>query len=59
MIDEPSNGVFYGGLVAAPVFASIMGQTLRLMEAPYDAPLPNQQKPAVSETVVAIVREGN
>ena len=58
-IDEPSTGVFYGGLVAAPVFASIMGQTLRLMEAPYDAPLPNQPTPAVSDTVVAIVREGN
>jgi cell division protein FtsI (penicillin-binding protein 3) len=59
MIDEPSNGVFYGGLVAAPVFSTIMGQTLRLMEAPYDAPLPNQPKPAVSDTVIAIVREGN
>ena len=59
MIDEPSNGVFYGGLVAAPVFASIMGQTLRLMEAPYDAPLPNQPKPTLPDTVVAIVREGN
>ena len=57
MIDEPTNGVFYGGQVAAPVFSSVMGQTLRLMEVPYDAPLPTQ--PAAGESVIAIVREGN
>ena len=57
MIDEPAGGIFYGGQVAAPVFSSVMGQTLRLMEVPYDAPLPNQ--PATGDTVVAIVREGN
>ena len=57
MIDEPSGGIFYGGQVAAPVFSSVMGQTLRLMEVPYDAPLPSQ--PVSRETVVAIVREGN
>ncbi len=57
MIDEPAGGVFYGGQVAAPVFSSVMGQTLRLMEVPYDAPLPNQ--PTSGDTLVAIVREGN
>ena len=57
MIDEPAGGIFYGGQVAAPVFSSVMGQTLRLMEVPYDAPLPNQ--PATGDTVVAIGREGN
>ena len=58
MIDEPSGGVFYGGQVAAPVFSSVMGQTLRLMEAPYDAPLPNQpNQPNASDTLVAVVRE--
>ena len=57
MIDEPSGGIFYGGQVAAPVFSSVMGQTLRLMEVPYDAPLPTL--PAVGETIVAIVRERN
>lgn len=31
MIDEPSNGVFYGGAVAAPVFSQTVQQTLRLM----------------------------
>ena len=57
MIDEPSGGIFYGGQVAAPVFSSVMSQTLRLMEVPYDAPLPTL--PVVGETVVAIVRERN
>ncbi|MDP3521308.1 MAG: penicillin-binding protein 2 [Hydrogenophaga sp.] len=31
MIDEPSNGQYYGGLVAAPVFSEVVQQTLRLM----------------------------
>jgi cell division protein FtsI (penicillin-binding protein 3) len=31
MIDEPSNGKFYGGEVAAPVFAETVAQTLRML----------------------------
>ncbi len=31
MVDEPSNGVIYGGAVAAPVFSETVQQTLRLM----------------------------
>lgn len=31
MIDEPSAGQYYGGLVAAPVFAKVMGGALRLL----------------------------
>jgi cell division protein FtsI (penicillin-binding protein 3) len=31
MIDEPSNGKFYGGDVAAPVFSQTVQQTLRLL----------------------------
>ena len=31
MIDEPSNGVYYGGAVAAPVFSQTVQQSLRLM----------------------------
>ncbi|MCC7068698.1 MAG: penicillin-binding protein 2 [Burkholderiales bacterium] len=54
MIDEPAGGVFYGGQVAAPVFSSIMGQTLRLLEVPFDAPLPGNAPSA--DTQVAIVR---
>lgn len=31
VIDSPSNGQYYGGLVAAPVFSRIMAETLRMM----------------------------
>jgi cell division protein FtsI (penicillin-binding protein 3) len=31
MIDEPSDGQYYGGAVAAPVFSEVVQQTLRLM----------------------------
>ena len=31
MIDEPSNGKFYGGEVAAPVFSETVAQTLRML----------------------------
>jgi len=31
MVDEPNNGAFYGGLVAAPVFSETVQQTLRIL----------------------------
>ena len=31
MIDEPSNGKYYGGEVAAPVFSETVAQTLRML----------------------------
>ncbi len=31
MIDEPNNGVYFGGLVAAPVFSETVQQTLRVL----------------------------
>jgi len=36
MIDEPSNGQYFGGLVAAPVFSDVVQQTLRVMGVPPD-----------------------
>jgi cell division protein FtsI (penicillin-binding protein 3) len=36
MIDDPSNGEYYGGLVAAPLFSTIMTGALRLMAVPPD-----------------------
>jgi len=41
MIDEPSAGRnnYYGGTVAAPVFAQVMQGALRLVGVPHDAPL--------------------
>ena len=36
MIDEPGGKDYYGGLVAAPVFARIMSGALRLLDVPPD-----------------------
>jgi cell division protein FtsI (penicillin-binding protein 3) len=41
MIDEPNAGQYYGGAVAAPVFAQVMAGSLRLMAVPPDAPVDN------------------
>ena len=37
VIDEPSGELYYGGEVAAPVFADIMAESLRLLAVPPDA----------------------
>jgi cell division protein FtsI (penicillin-binding protein 3) len=39
MIDEPSNGAYYGGDVAAPVFAKVMAGALRTLGVSQDAPM--------------------
>jgi cell division protein FtsI (penicillin-binding protein 3) len=36
MVDEPGNGKYYGGQVAAPVFSKVMAGALRLMAVPPD-----------------------
>ncbi|HTP97768.1 MAG TPA: penicillin-binding protein 2 [Casimicrobiaceae bacterium] len=41
MIDEPEGGQYYGGIVAAPVFSSVMGAALRALGVPTDAPVNN------------------
>lgn len=41
-IDEPSGEHYYGGRVAAPVFAEIMGRTLRMMGVEPDAPVESE-----------------
>jgi cell division protein FtsI (penicillin-binding protein 3) len=38
MVDEPRGKYYYGGLVAAPVFASVMEEALRLYNVPPDDP---------------------
>lgn len=45
MIDEPGGKEYYGGLVAAPVFSSVMGAALHLLNVPNDAPLNNVVMP--------------
>jgi len=39
VVVENPVGQYYGGLVAAPVFAKIMSESLRLMNVPMDKPL--------------------
>jgi cell division protein FtsI (penicillin-binding protein 3) len=56
MIDEPSAGQHYGGVVAAPVFSEVAGGALRLMAVPPDAPmeklvLPPAAAPEIKEEV--------
>jgi len=41
MLDEPSAGQYYGGVVAAPVFSAVTGSALRTLGVPTDAPLNN------------------
>ena len=41
MVDEPGGKEYYGGLVAAPAFSSVMSAALRVLDVPYDAPLTN------------------
>jgi len=41
MIDEPDNGQYYGGQVAAPVFSKVTGTALHTLNVPNDAPLNN------------------
>lgn len=45
MINEPNNGQYYGGLVAAPVFSNVMGAALRLLNVPNDTQLGNVLMP--------------
>jgi cell division protein FtsI (penicillin-binding protein 3) len=51
MVDEPSNGVHYGGDVAAPVFSQVVQQTLRLMNVAPDLDV----KPQIVATSPAAV----
>jgi cell division protein FtsI (penicillin-binding protein 3) len=44
MVDEPGGKEYYGGLVAAPAFSSVMSNALRVLDVPYDAPLDNVLK---------------
>jgi cell division protein FtsI (penicillin-binding protein 3) len=48
-IDEPGGRDYYGGSVAAPVFAQVMQGALRLLGVPHDAPLEPLDMPAGDE----------
>ncbi|HQT26651.1 MAG TPA: penicillin-binding transpeptidase domain-containing protein, partial [Burkholderiales bacterium] len=44
-VDEPSNGKYYGGEVAAPVFSKVMAGALQILNVPSDAPPNNVSMP--------------
>ena len=50
-IDEPGNGNYFGGGVAAPIFARVTEGALRILGVPPDAPLKPIQLPAEGEQV--------
>lgn len=54
VVDEPSKGQYYGGLVAAPVFGKVMARALRLMNVAPD----NLQPPAELQTAEAAKGKG-
>ncbi|HEY5994447.1 MAG TPA: penicillin-binding protein 2 [Gallionellaceae bacterium] len=45
-IDDPQDGQYYGGQIAAPVFSTVMGAALHMFNVPNDAPLDNVAKPS-------------
>lgn len=45
VINEPSNGDYYGGAVAAPVFSKVMAGALRLLDLPPDDLQQSVQRP--------------
>lgn len=45
MVDEPRGGDYFGGMVAAPIFAQVMRDAVRLMNIPPDA-LPVSKRPS-------------
>ncbi len=51
MVDEPSAGKYFGGEVAAPVFARIMGGALRTLGVAPDAPIKPLQIAVKAEDV--------
>ncbi len=53
VVDEPSNGGYYGGLVAAPVFGKVMARALRLMNV-----APDNLPPAELQTAEAMKGKG-
>ena len=54
MIDEPSAGEFYGGVVAAPVFARVVEGALRALDVAPDAPM---EQDVVNADGVPLIRE--
>ncbi|MDP3846407.1 MAG: penicillin-binding protein 2 [Pseudomonas sp.] len=53
VIDEPSTGAYYGGLISAPVFGKVMAGALRLMNI-----APDNLPPTLPQAVVPLDSKG-
>jgi cell division protein FtsI (penicillin-binding protein 3) len=53
VINDPSGGVYYGGLISAPVFGRVIGGALRLMDVPPDSPLLMEAARSAEEEIEA------
>ena len=52
VIDEPGGELYYGSDVAAPVFADVMAESLRLLAVPPDA-LPVRDSDSVMQAMAS------
>lgn len=58
IINEPQAGAYYGGMVAGPTFAEVMGGALQLYNVPPDAPQtaePNKPQISLARQEVKVV----
>ena len=53
VVNDPSGGVYYGGLISAPVFGRVIGGALRLMDVPPDSPLLMEAARSAEEEIEA------
>jgi cell division protein FtsI (penicillin-binding protein 3) len=49
LVDEPRGEAYYGGQVAAPVFAGVMAGSLRILGIPPDDHHPSAERLAMGE----------
>lgn len=66
VVNQPSRGIYYGGLVAAPIFKEVMQEALRLRQIPYDEgtqksiknkPVPKKPEQEDQATVLEVEKE--
>ncbi len=53
VVNQPSRGIYYGGLVAAPIFKEVMQEALRLRHVPFDAMTKQQEIQARQQALAA------
>jgi len=57
-VDEPSDGVYYGGKVAAPVFSKVMAGALRILDIAPDAINANVQYAVAPSSIIKTTMVG-